>query len=128
MREGAIERQSHGTSTDSVTSWIARIWHWCVLLLLRKRNVKKGKKFWVHPITSHLFIYLYINIYIYIYKYIFVYLYIYIYIYIFIYTYIFLYIYIYLFIYINLWMCLQVLILIAVLYDKISKKLNNRKP
>ena len=48
MGGSALERQSSRRSTDFVTSWTALL---CALLL-RTRNVKKRKKFWVHPITS----------------------------------------------------------------------------
>jgi len=48
----ALERQSPRTSTESVTSWTARIKALVFALSLRTRNVKKRKKFWV-PVTTY---------------------------------------------------------------------------
>jgi hypothetical protein len=51
MRGRALDGQSHRTSTDFSYGMDCKDIALAFALLLRKRNVKKRKKFWVHPIT-----------------------------------------------------------------------------
>ena len=40
-RGRALERQSPRTSTDLVTSWTARLWHWCKLVASNAKHKER---------------------------------------------------------------------------------------